>query len=821
VHLSYSLPSPVSNFPVPNFNSSTQKKMKKFLGTFVAIFLLLNVHAQFTIQGRVVNKKSQSGVEAATITLLNGNADLATVISNNDGSFIIKNIRNKGTYTIVANHVSLKNNRTEVEISDNVTGVVIQMEQQAYFLEPLEVRSVRASNKAPFTKTNISKQEITKLNLGQDLPFILNQTPSVVVNSDAGNGVGYTGLRIRGSDATRINVTMNGIPYNDAESQGTFFVDLPDIASSLNSIQVQRGVGTSSNGAGAFGATIALSTNDFTENPYGELNNSFGSFNTRKHTLKAGTGLINGHFTVDARMSKISSDGFIDRAATDLKSLYLSTAYFNKNSSVRFNLITGKEKTYQAWNGIAESMLNTDRTYNSAGTGKPGDPYDNETDNYQQDHYQLFFNHAFNDKLSFNTALFLTKGNGYYEQYKARASFSKYGLPNPVIGTTTVNKTDLVRQLWLDNNYYGQIFSFQYKVNKDVITLGGGWNRYDGKHYGEVIWATVGIPKNFRWYNLDALKKDENIYTKWQHNFNNRWQLFADLQYRHVDYNINGFRDNPTVNVNRKFNFINPKAGITYTNNGWQAYFSYALGNKEPNRDDFEASPIQQPKHESLHDFELGIEKKENTFNWGATAYYMNYKNQLVLTGKINDVGAYTRVNIPKSYRLGLELQAGAKLADWVNIAGNLSLSKNKINKSTEFVDDYDNGGQLEISHDNADISFSPNLIGASTINFIPVTNVELSLLSKYVSRQYLDNTGNISRSLNPYFVQDIRLSYKIKNKLLSGINHIGQVNNVFNKKYEPNGYTFSYLYGGKITTENYYFPMAGTNYMVGVNIAL
>jgi iron complex outermembrane receptor protein len=794
--------------------------MKYIFGTFIICFFACTASAQYALKGKILNAESKQPIEGVTISLIKDNSTTVNAITDNKGDFTIV-LKKRGDYELSAGHVGMKTVSRNLNIAEALTIINIDLIESPYFLEPLEIKSVRAADKAPFTKTNLSKEEIASNNLGQDLPFLLNQTPSVVINSDAGNGVGYTGIRIRGSDATRINVTLNGIPYNDPESQGTFFVDLPDVASSLNSIQIQRGVGTSSNGAGAFGATVNLSTNEFNEKAYGEINNSFGSFNTKKHTLKVGTGLIGDHFTIDARVSKISSDGFIDRASSNLKSLYLSTAYYTKKSSLRFNIITGKEKTYQSWYGIPESKLNTNRTYNSAGTAKPGEPYNNETDNYQQDHYQLFFNHAFTSNLSFNTAFFLTKGSGYYEQYKAGAKFSSYKLPNVVFGTTTITKTDLIRQLWLDNDFYGQVLSFQYKKQGDEVIVGGGWNRYDGKHFGEIIWANTGIPKNYRWYNLDALKTDENVYAKWQHKLNSRLQLFGDLQYRHVDYNINGFRNNPKVNVERNFNFINPKAGLTYTGNNWIGYLSYALANKEPNRSDFEAGITTQPKHETLHDFEIGAEKKKSNYTIGATAYYMLYRNQLVLTGKVNDVGAYTRENIPESYRLGLELQAAAVLTNRINIVGNISLSENKIKSSTEYIDNYDNGIQKTIVHNNKTISFSPSIVSAATTTFIPVKNVGVSLLSKYVSRQYLDNTQNNQRSLKPYYVQDILLKYQLKNKLFNNAQVIAQVNNLFNKNYEPNGYTFSYIYNGTQTTENYYYPMAGTNVMLGVNIKL
>jgi len=686
-------------------------------------------------------------------------------------------------------------------------------------LEPVELKAIRAGENSPFTKTNLTKKQIEKVNLGQDLPFILNQTPSVVVSSDAGNGVGYTGIRIRGSDASRINVTLNGVPFNDAESQGTFFVDLPDISSSIGSIQVQRGVGTSSNGAGAFGASINISTNEVNLKPYAEFNNSYGSFNTWKNTIKVGSGLVGDHFTMDLRLSKISSDGYIDRASSDLRSFYFSTAYLGKKNSLRFNMISGKEKTYQAWNGVSEADLKTNRTINYAGMEKPGDPYDNETDNYKQDHYQLFFNQDLTSSLKFSAGLFYIKGKGYYEQYKSDEAYADYGLPEPVYGTDTITNTDLVRQLWLDNDFYGSIFSLQYKTDNSQFTLGGGWNRYEGNHYGDVVWAEKGLALPARWYDLDANKNDLTLYFKQQTKISSLVSVFYDLQYRGVKYDLYGFRNNPDIIINNTYNFFNPKAGLSFQKNEWSGYLSYSLGQKEPNREDFEAGLDQQPKPEKLNDLELGIEKRNDKYNVGLTAYYMHYKDQLVLTGKINDVGAYTRTNIPKSYRAGLELVASLKITSWLNAAGNFSLSKNKVIDFTEYIDDYDNGGQQINQYSKTDIAFSPNMIGGATINFIPLKNAELSLISKYVGKQYLDNTQNESRKLNAYYTQDARFIYTISKKCLKELNIILQANNVFDKKYEPNGYTFSYYYGGSLTTENYYFPMAGRNFMAGVNL--
>lgn len=797
--------------------------MKRIIFFLALMALHAPAFAQTTLKGKIVEKDSGNPVPGATIsaggqsTISSENGDFElTVLSEEDAVLEISSI----------SHLTFRESLSKLR-RPGLTGHVIlsnltiPLVRKDLFLRPVEVLATRAGNEAPFTKTNISKKEIEKTNLGQDLPFLLNQTPSTVINSDAGNGVGYTGIRIRGSDLSRINVTLNGIPYNDAESQGVFFVDLPDFASSVNSIQIQRGVGTSSNGAGAFGATINISTHEFNDKAYAEINNSFGSFNTWKHTVKAGTGLLNDHFTVDARLSRITSDGFIDRASSQLSSFYIGGGYFGKKTQLRLNVFGGDEKTYQAWNGLPHDSLKTNRTFNSAGTEKPGEPYDNETDNFRQDHYQFFVNHELNPHLNLNASLFYTRGRGYYEQYKAGANFSDYGLSYPVIGDDTVYSTDLVRQLWLDNDFYGTVFSLQYHKDGTQLTAGGGWNTYEGDHFGKIIWAQTGIAKDYRWYNLHASKTDANIYGKWQQKLGDRFQTFADVQFRNVGYVIDGFRNNPTLYIRKKYNFWNPKLGLTYSKPGMQVYVSYAIANKEPNRDDFEAGMQQQPSHETLHDVELGFERRYANASFGATAYYMYYKNQLVLTGMINDVGAYTRTNIPESYRLGLELQAAYQPVQQLSISAALALSRNKINNFVEYVDDYDNGGQKSFAYKKPDIAFSPSIVGNATVTYKPVRAAEISLLSKYVGDQYLDNTSNNARKLDAYFVNDLRAIYTFKKGFLKEITLVGQLNNLFDVKYEPNGYTYSYVYGAELVTENFYYPMAGRNFMIGLNVKL
>ena len=685
-------------------------------------------------------------------------------------------------------------------------------------LLPLEVRSVRASENSPFAKSNINAAQIAQLNLGQDLPFIIQNTPSIVANSDAGTGVGYTGLRIRGTDATRINVTLNGIPYNDAESMGTYFVDLPDFSSSANSIQIQRGVGTSTNGASAFGATINLATNDYRPASYLTLQNSVGSFNTLKNTLQFGTGLLNNRFTIDGRLSNISSAGYIDRAKSDLNSFYLSTTYWGDQSSIRLNIFSGKEKTYQAWYGVPEDSLTKNRTYNPAGTEKMGSPYDNQTDNYTQSHYQLFYNKTLNENLKWNTAVFLTKGRGYYEEYKANVDLANYG-----INFATTNSIDLIRRRWLDNNFYGQIASLNYEKNKDRFTIGGGWNFYDGQHFGELPYGIPSIAKLAQiqkiYYTNNGVKKEYNGYVKWEHSFSKQLSSFVDVQLRHVEHKMNGFDGNPNLIVDRQFDFLNPKAGFNYKTNKTTYYTSIAIAHKEPNRDDFEAGVKQQPKQEVLYDWETGFNSKFTNFNWGVNIYYMNYKDQLVLTGKINDIGAYTRTNVAKSYRAGIEIEENWQISKTISSNGNITLSKNKITDFTEYFDDYDNGGQAELAHHNTDITLSPNTTAVHSIHYKPRTNLTLSWTSKYVSKQYLDNTQNESRILNAYLINDANIALKlVDHKTWSALLQFYAIN-LLDVKYVSNGYTYSYLYGGTTTTSNNYFPMAGRNYLLSLKI--
>ncbi|MCX7745129.1 MAG: TonB-dependent receptor [Flavobacteriales bacterium] len=688
----------------------------------------------------------------------------------------------------------------------------------------IEIAGIRASDITPVTQVTLSESDIQKENIGRDLPFILDQTPSVVVNSDAGAGVGYTGIRIRGTDPTRINVTINGIPVNDAESQGVFWVNMPDLASSVASVQIQRGVGTSTNGAGSFGATVNIQTNQLIENPFAEISSSVGMFNTFKNTAEFGTGLIGKRFAFTGRLSKITSDGFIDRAWSDLKSFFVSGGYYGKTTTVNFNVFSGAEKTYQAWYGVPEWMIDSNRTFNSAGTdfGQRTTPYENETDNYQQDHYQMFVNQQIGKYSNLNIALYYTRGRGYYEQYKVGQKLSAYGMDTLFAGTDTIIETDLVRQLWLDNHLLGGNITATWKKRKWDIVGGGGANTYFGNHFGKVVWAQFAsnTQPNHEFYRYDAQKTDVNVFTKATFEIIRGLYVFADMQYRFVNYQISGFRNNPGITVNKDFHFFNPKGGLTYQINSQHALYAYfGIANKEPNRDDFEAGITQQPNHETLRDLEIGYNQRGKIYTWSINGFWMDYTNQLILTGKVNDVGAYTRINIPKSYRLGIELMGSVKPHPIITLSGNIAFSMNRIENFTEYYDNYDTGQQDSVYHGTTDIAFSPWAVGGFTFTVSPIKNLDIELTGKYVARQYLDNTSQISRSLDPFFVNDFRLRYALNFKSGLYLRFNIMVINLTNRMYAPNGYTFSYVWGGTLTTENYLYPQAGIHVMGGVTL--
>ncbi|HEY6142158.1 MAG TPA: TonB-dependent receptor [Flavobacterium sp.] len=687
-------------------------------------------------------------------------------------------------------------------------------------LDEVLVSAVRVTTKTPVTFSNVSKEELASRNLGQDVPVLLNFLPSVVTTTEAGNGVGYTGIRVRGSDATRVNVTINGIPYNDSESQGTYWVNMPDFVSSVENLQLQRGVGTSTNGAGAFGASLNMLTDNYAQKSIGEISSSFGSFNTYKNTVKFSTGLMNDHFEIAGRLSTLKSEGYVDRASSDLKSYFLQGTYVGKTTLIKALAFGGKEKTYQAWYGVDAATLESDRTFNAAGmfTDESGNTqfYDNQTDNYQQDHYQLHWNEKVAENWNTNLAFHYTKGKGYYEEYQENQNFSDYGL-EPIADTPTVTTTDLIRQKWLDNDFYGTTFSANYKKERLDLIFGGAYNRYEGDHFGKVIWARFASQTELgdRYYEDFSTKNDGNVFAKANYQLLDNLNIYGDLQYRNVQYKA----DSPDTGlVNDNFNFFNPKAGVTFDFNKQNSlYFSYARANREPNRTDYENG---SPKPEKLNDFELGWRLKSSKFQVNVNGYYMAYKDQLVLTGELDNVGSPIRKNSGDSYRLGLEIDATWKVSEKWFLQPNITLSQNK-NKDFYFTRD----GILE-NLGETNIAFSPNVIAGNRLTFIPIKNLQLSLLSKFVGEQFMGNIDSEVSKLEAYFVNDLNISYEIKpDKIFKSIVISALFNNIFDLKYESNGYYYTYDddYSNPpaITTVEGagYYPQAGANFLAGVTL--
>ena len=786
--------------------------MKKFLlVAFTAIFIPFISWAQFSLSGKISDKETGKALAGASIRLINSGYSIQ---SNAEGIYEFNGLQ-KGNYRIQVSFLGFKSFEKEITLTGN-TGLNITLEQSNLLAEEVIVSATRAGQNSASTYQNISKSEIEKNNLGQDLPFLLNQTVSAVITSDAGAGIGYTGIRIRGSDATRMNVTINGIPYNDSESQGTYLVDLPDLASSVDNIQIQRGVGTSTNGAGAFGASINIQTTTRNDSAYAKLSNTYGSFNSWKNTLNLGSGLINNRFSVDGRLSQIKSDGYIDRASSNLNSYFVSGAYYGSKSIIRANIFSGKEKTYQAWNGVPENLLGSNRTYN-------GFTHKDQTDNYTQTNYQLLYSQNLSPRLSLNGALHYTKGKGYYEEFKEDQSLDSYGISSFINNADTIENSNLVRRRWLDNDFYGATYSLNYHLATNLkFTLGGAYNEYKGKHFGEVISTPYPqIATGNHYYNGIGFKTDFNIFgkTDWQIG---KINLFADLQYRRTTYKIGGSDKNRNaLDQNDQLDFFNPKIGLTYhLNDRSNMYVSFAAANKEPNRDDYINSTIaSRPKSENLKDIEAGYRMTGQKFNAGINGFAMFYKDQLVLTGKINDVGEYIRQNVPDSYRLGIEASEKWQINRQFAWSVNAALSSNKVKNYTEYVDDYDNNGQLINNYKNTDLAFSPSFVTSSEISVTPFPKTEIALLSKYVSKQYLDNTSNSNRSIDAFFVNDFRVSYNTSFKRLKNIGLTLLANNILGEIYESNGYTFSYLYGGNFTTENYYFPQAKRNFLLSLNV--
>lgn len=672
-----------------------------------------------------------------------------------------------------------------------------------------EIQEVKFTKRLPVSKEIIDvKKDLGAKNLGQDLPILLKNQMSVISTSDAGNGIGYTGFRIRGSAGTSINVMLNGVPYNDSESQGTYFVDVPDLVSSASQIVIQRGVGTSSNGTASFGASVNILTKNPDEKPYVLGQFSAGSFNTLKTSFEAGTGkFLKNRLSVSARYSTINSDGYIDRAFSKLNSYNINALFEKGNTKIRFLAFGGKEKTYQAWNGIDKATWETNPKFNYSGAIYDADGnivkyYDNETDNYWQKHYHLLWEQKFSEKWNLETTFHLTNGDGYYENYKQDAKFSKYDLPNIVENGNTITRTDFIRKKWLDNSFYGVVSNLFGNFENLNLNFGVTANQYFGRHFGNVSGVTYTQISEHEYYRNNALKNEVSTFAKAIYKLND-FEFFGDLQLRNIDYKTYVIKANAEegMDLQEKWTFFNPKFGVNYKIENGKLFLSYAHAHREPNRDDLMANPDTMP--EKLHDFELGFEKTFGNVSFTANAYYMNYVNQLVLSGEINNVGDFIKINSGKSYRLGLELGALAKISEKLNLLGNFTLSQNKNR-------DFKIEGTNSVTHlGNTAISFSPSIIANGIIQYKPIKNLQLNLSNQYVGKQYLDNTETEELSLKDYFLTDFNAQYQFKiAKQEVSLQFL--LNNIFNKKYVNNGF----VYDG-----SYYYAQAGRNFMFGLTI--
>ena len=684
-------------------------------------------------------------------------------------------------------------------------------------LDEVIVKGIRAKFSSPISYSNIYKEKLKNKNLGQDLPILLNFLPSVVTTSDAGAGIGYTGIRVRGVSPQSTNITINGIPFNDPESMGTFWVNLPDFTSSVQSLQLQRGIGTSTNGSGSFGASINILTDNISQTPYAEISSSFGSFNTRKNTIKFSTGKINDVFEFSGRFSKIDSDGYVDRAYSDLKSYFVQGTYLKGSTLIKAISFAGHEKTYQSWYGLTMDQLKENRRQNPY-------TYENEIDNYKQDHYQLHWNEKINNFWSFNLGLNYTYGRGYFEQYREDDNIDTYG--GIVSSDTNLNgektdTTDLIRRRWLDNDFYVFNSSLNFIKNKIDLTISSSYSSYVGDHFGEVIWARTFSSNGKirdRYYEGLGEKKDLSFFTKLLYSIDEKIEFYSDFQYRNVKYNTSGTTsDLVNMVIDKSYGFFNPKIGLSYKlNPNSLLYVSYARANREPNRTDYESNPDIQP--ERLNDIEFGWRLRNKNMSLNLNSYFMLYDEQLVLTGEIDDVGNPKRTNSGSSYRIGLEIENRINISELFSFETNLTLSSNKNKNIFSMVD-----GAL-YNYGKTNISFSPSFVGSNAIIYQPSEKISLSLLSKYVGKQYMGNTDQPNSILESYFVNDINITYSIKpEKIFQSVSINFLINNILNKEYISNGYYYTYddtwSVPGQIKTLDGagYYPQATRNFLAGL----
>jgi iron complex outermembrane recepter protein len=815
--------------------------MKKIVLLSVIYYLAIMPIIAQSISGNVKNENGEP-VPGATVKI---EESFSATITNSEGYYEFKKQKN-GEYNISVSILGYETQTNKIVLSKEPAKSDFILKISENLTDEVVVNALRAGKKTPVVTTEIDKSEINKSNLGQDVPYLLSLSPSVTTSSDAGTGIGYSKLSIRGTDLTRINVTVNGIPLNDAESHGVWWVDLPDLSSSVENIQIQRGVGTSTNGADAFGANINFATNNLQKEAYNQLSASYGSFNSSKFTIKTGTGLLNKHFAFDLRLSKIHSNGFIDRARTDMESLFTSGSYTDAKTLIKFNVISGQEETYQAWWGVPkvrlendstgmmrylndglyssdeyENMINSNsRTYNYY-------TYDNQIDNYRQTHYQAFASRELSPSLILNLAFNYTKGKGYYEEYKNEQNLIDYQIDTVFVGTEKIGNSDLIRRKWLSNDLYVANFSIDYNRNSIKAIIGGSFQDYFGKHYGNVIWARYASDSeiNHQWYYGTGDKKEYNIFGKIEYLIAQRLNLYADLQFRGIDYKIAGNDDNlRDLKQEHTYNFFNPKVGVDFKiEDGHHIYSTFGIANREPSRTDFiDAINGIVPKHETLNDFELGYSLSGQNSVVNLNFYYMDYNNQLVKTGKINDVGDAIMTNIPNSYRKGIEITGALKISNLIVWNVNATFSKNKIKDYTEYVDNWVDGGQNEIPLGETNLSFSPEIIVGSNIEIKPFKGFEIALQSKYVGKQFIDNSSSEDRMLNDYFVNNLRFNYDFETKIVKKIELQFVVNNIFNNQYETDAWVYRYMSKDANNKDTYYnedgyFPQAGRNFLAAV----
>ncbi len=814
--------------------------INKLLATIAFCLLVQLGLAQHQLSVQVVDKNGQPAYPASLS--INGKSTK----TDKSGNATFQNLENQ-TYNLKISFIGYKEEILAINPAQQ-TQLQVKLSDEVIAFEEVYVTATRAKENAATTFKTLNKEEIQKVNLGQDIPYLLDQTPGVVIGSDAGAGIGYTNMTIRGSDSERINVTLNGVPLNNPESMGSFFVNLPDFASNTESIQIQRGIGTSTNGPGAFGASLNIQTDALEASPYAEFNNSYGSFNSWKNTLKVGSGLLHGKYAFNARLSRISSDGYVERASSDLKSFYVDGGLYTDRHTLKATLFSGKEKTYQSWYGLAEPLFKgtKDRIDDYAGSlGLSGTEldrflqgdrrynyytYDNQTDNYTQTHGHLNYTFRPNEKMNINTALHYTRGAGYYEEYRPGDDLSHYGIAPVIHAPDTINNSDLIRRRWLDNHFYGLTYSLQYRPKEGLdLTFGGAYNQYKGDHYGEVIWARYASDSeiNDKYYLNKSTKNDFNFYAKADYRMEN-FLFNIDVQYRNILYKGKGDDDKiKGLGFEDKLNFINPKLGLTYfINPSSNVYASYAFASKEPTRNDYVENPNGEfPKPEKMQDIEAGYRYRTENIQLGANVYAMLYKDQLIPTGAINDVGAALRVNIDKSYRMGVELDGSWQIHPKFRWSATAALSKNKIKDFQESIPVYDDNWSVVsseiITHKSTDIAKSPAAVLSNNFTFQATDDLAFSFLSKYISRIYLDNTSAKERSIGSSFVNNVQARYTFAAFGIEKIDLNLMVNNIFSAKYATSGYTYSMIMEstGNRDFYNFYYPQAEVNAMLGLNI--